>query len=407
MEKEIIIPEGYEAKVEGNKVVFVPKESKDEKIIRAIFKALSKKEIRNVVLMENIKVSDALDWLEKQKPVQDSIEKEYVRTLKSLISDFLRGKQEVDTEYYQKIYDWLDGRHIESTPAEWYSYGENETVDKLIAIAECLEMEGDCIFNGYSGDECGKFLRELARKQHYTKRNKLFEKCVENCDPKVMKEVSDKVDEMLQKEQKSTPSKSEIDFADTYSKGVWEKLMSKFKNTKEYRIGCNDVSDIVLNAILDAFKWAKSRQNDAKWSKEDADILGDAITAVDLLGNGDEYSKTHPNLAEAFRVAKIWLKSLPERFNLPPKQEWSEQDEQMLIRLCRIIHNCTLRREQTLAEESEIGKWVDKWINHNPQSRWKPRDAQMEALKEVVDEHWEPDGLHPLYTLYYELKKLI
>lgn len=46
-----------------------------------------------------------------------------------------------------------------------YPYGKNETVDKLIGIAECLEMDGDCMFNGISGDDCGKFLRDLARKQ--------------------------------------------------------------------------------------------------------------------------------------------------------------------------------------------------------------------------------------------------
>ena len=51
-------------------------------------------------------------------------------------------------------------------PAEWnYPYGVNETADRLFAIAECLEMDGNCLFNGYSGTECGKFLRELARKQ--------------------------------------------------------------------------------------------------------------------------------------------------------------------------------------------------------------------------------------------------
>ena len=50
--------------------------------------------------------------------------------------------------------------------AEWsYPYGRNETADRLVSLAECLEMDGDYLFNGYSGTECGKFLRELARKQ--------------------------------------------------------------------------------------------------------------------------------------------------------------------------------------------------------------------------------------------------
>lgn len=43
---------------------------------------------------------------------------------------------------------------------------------------------------------------EKQKEPHFTKRNALFDKCVENCDPKVMKKVSDEIDEMLQKEQK-------------------------------------------------------------------------------------------------------------------------------------------------------------------------------------------------------------
>ena len=52
---------------------------------------------------------------------------------------------------------------------------------------------------------------EKQKEPHYTKRNALFDKCVENCDPEVMKEVSDKVDEMLGKEQKPAEWSEEDD----------------------------------------------------------------------------------------------------------------------------------------------------------------------------------------------------
>ena len=55
-------------------------------------------------------------------------------------------------------------------PAEWnYPYGVNETADRLVSLAECLEMDGDCLFNGYKGKDCGKFLRELARRESENK----------------------------------------------------------------------------------------------------------------------------------------------------------------------------------------------------------------------------------------------
>lgn len=66
----------------------------------------------------------------EQKPVQDKEEKEYVRTLKSLIADFLLGKDEIDRGYYQKIYDWLDGRPIEQKPAECGCTNDESEYDK-------------------------------------------------------------------------------------------------------------------------------------------------------------------------------------------------------------------------------------------------------------------------------------
>ena len=50
-----------------------------------------------------------------------------------------------------------------------------------------------------------------------------------------------------------------LEYADKYSHDIWEKLMLKFKTTESYTIGCNDVSDIVLNAIIDACNWQKEQ----------------------------------------------------------------------------------------------------------------------------------------------------
>ncbi len=53
----------------------------------------------------------------------------------------------------------------------------------------------------------------------------------------------------------------------------------------------------------------------------------------------------------------------------------------------------------------ELEQNADDKVEHKSENRWKPSEAQMEALKDACDEHWEPDGLHPLYTLYQQLKK--
>lgn len=47
------------------------------------------------------------------------------------------------------------------------------------------------------------------------------------------------------------------EYADEYSHKVWEYLMKSFENDKNFYIGANDVSDLVLNAIIDALQGMK------------------------------------------------------------------------------------------------------------------------------------------------------
>ena len=56
-----------------------------------------------------------------------------------------------------------------------------------------------------------------------------------------------------------TSNKDVIEFADKYSHNVWEKLMDKFKKNENYSIGCNDVSDLVLNAIINTYNWLEKQ----------------------------------------------------------------------------------------------------------------------------------------------------
>lgn len=109
-------------------------------------------------------------WLEKQKEPHYS---PLCNTIKDKIREYIANHFIADTvvktDMKSIVKAMEEGVRLgkeEQQPAEWdFPYGENETVDKLIAIAECLEMDGDCLFNGYTGTECGKFLRDLARKQ--------------------------------------------------------------------------------------------------------------------------------------------------------------------------------------------------------------------------------------------------
>ena len=97
-----------------------------------------------------------------------------------------------------------------------------------------------------------------------------------------------------------------------------------------------------------------------------------------------------------------------EKFEQKPA-EWSEEDERHINTITSLLED--RKKEQTdwgvevLNEEIAWLKSIKDRLQ--PQSQWKPSDGQMKALKEVCDEHWEQDGLDPLYKLYQDLKKLM
>ena len=64
MEKIIQIPEGYDAKIEGDKIIFVEKESEDERIRKEIILILGK-HVSNQV--SRLDINECITWLEKQK----------------------------------------------------------------------------------------------------------------------------------------------------------------------------------------------------------------------------------------------------------------------------------------------------------------------------------------------------
>ena len=67
----------------------------------------------------------------------------------------------------------------------------------------------------------------------------------------------------------------------------------------------------------------------------------------------------------------LWLERQGEKTTdkIEPNPAWSEEDEEMLKWLCRIIHTQRLDRAITLKEESELGEWIDKWLNYNLQTK--------------------------------------
>lgn len=164
----------------------------------------------------------------------------------------------------------------------------------------------------------------------------------------------------------------------------------------------NPAHKVVKNSML--VEWLKSLKGrfgseancttTKEWSEEDE---GRYLSCLKRLSTG--------NIEQPENVNTVWFKSLKNRVQPQPKQEWSEKDEKMLKWLCRIVHSQRVGKVITLREESVLGEWIDKWLNHNPQPHWKPSDEQLNSLYDVLN---PCDGFSRgnLESLYQDLKKL-
>ena len=240
------------------------------------------------------------------------------------------------THYEVPVGAWIvktpDGCNVASKavfrqkPADWsYPYGRNETVDRLVAIAGCLEVDGDCLFNGYSGTECGKFLRDLARKQ-----------------------VECKPAECIKTEELAEHIKAEFESF----RNLLKKKGIDYQPAEAY---WTDFARLFVSSV-------KKLQKPAEWSEEDETKLRDVVRLVEDSGHVKSIREHYEK----------FLTSLPERFNLCPEQEWSEEDEKII---------------ETICKEGDLKPSEKRWLKSLRPS-WKPSKEQIGLLGKVYNLIW-------------------
>lgn len=170
------------------------------------------------------------------------------------------------------------------------------------------------------------------------------------------------------------------------------------------------IDDIALKYAELGAKWQKE-QKPAEWSDEDKKML---LSIINAFRNG-----TVSTIGQ-----EQWLKSLHKRFNLQPKPEWSEEDEDRIRQIERIAQQagCTQKLQE------EIHDWFKSLRPHrkpsevcygpkgdpDPAGVWKPSKEQMEAFKKYIEEFharaeaavggW--NNFDVMIRLYEQLKKL-
>lgn len=115
-------------------------------------------------------------------------------------------------------------------------------------------------------------------------------------------------------------------------------------------------------------------QKPAEWNEEDEELAEELIKLAEYYTDTEDETEFKPHIS--------WLKALPERFNLQPKQEWSEEDEVMLSSAIEYVQSYPAHRQSVVS-------WLQgKLKSLRPQPHWKPSEEQINALQMVKDSHY-------------------
>lgn len=192
-----------------------------------------------------------------------------------------------------------------------------------------------------------------------------------------------------------------LGFNPTFYVGTLQNKDPYYPATKEQR-------DLLLQKMKEVgYEWDAEKkelkmieQKSAEWSEEDKEMLKDIISGLKAQKS---LTFAHDNQGNAQMNARIdWLQSLPEKFVLEPKQEWSEEDEETLNIIANHIRNDGRYSSPILAN-----KYADFILSIKPKNKWKPSEEQMKWLKDVIET--VPMTCRqqlPLESLYNDLKKL-
>ena len=322
-------------------------------------------------------------------------EKEYIRTIKSIISDFIRDKKPENLAYYQRIYDWLDGRHVPFS----CGHENGEPADPVFSKQEyeSYPIISEDTTSAKPAELDGKALLYTADKSYQIG----FRDGVASVKPEEWSKVT---------------INSEPIPAENHSVDIPLAEWSK-EDEEIYTFVCNffetcwwsktwDISREQVLQILKSLPEKFVLQPKQEWDVEDKLMIKCCLEAINVYKHKAKRGKFLPArfniggyLASTEKV-ESWLKFLPGRFNLQPKQEWSDEDEHRrdgIIQWLREYQEKFNPKYDSLSIEG-IESLID-WLKSIRPS-WKPSEEQIEELNKVRT-------LNPgLDALYQQLKNM-
>lgn len=131
------------------------------------------------------------------------------------------------------------------------------------------------------------------------------------------------------------------------------------------------------------------------WSEKDEKMLKSVISSIRISRSSCEEDD---DVRDLFDNEIDWLESLKER--VQPKQEWNEEDKNLLNRLIGVLDG-TNKEDYHEAWEEKFLPWLKSL---KERYTWKPSDEQMKFLWRYAEQNNYDGSI--LTSLYNDLKKL-
>lgn len=302
-----------------------------------------------------VKDTDVLYWVhlsDLETLEKENVEQKPVDDVKVLNREFWRGYKYGEEQRYGKCADC----NIEEIPVEWSEEDEN----KRLSVIENLED-----FYEYNHDRHSCEFTSMNSKNN------------------ILRDIQDNIDWLKSLKDRVLPQpKSEWSEEDLHN---IERCITKIEIDKA-NWEKNGKAKTMVDADNELINWLKSLrpQPNQYLSEDDEGIIATALSNT----YSDDIATKLLNKIKSLRPQK--------------QKEWNWDDANILRDIDHILEVYKDKYHGTKPIEP-----IKEWLSSlNPQKQWKPSEEQIKALKEACDEHWDPDGLDPLYTLYEQLKAL-
>jgi len=393
MENIIEIPEGYEAKIDGNKVILEPKVSEDERIRKAIRSLVLSVEPERLSILK-ITQSDCLAWLEKQGEKNERTKHpDMVANLKEYLAN-------TPKEQLEKDWDELKHWNNIGPTVEEFLYGKQNPTDKVEPKFKVGDWLVCCDYEPLQIIGIRTNVYEMSngdiRPFHMIDNNhniRLW--TIQDAKDGDVLVASDNSIFIL----KSVVNNDCVCYVALSTdnsitlEDYWEVATAVHPATKEQH-------DLLFQ---------KMREEGYEWDAEKKELKKiKQIKAISMAGKKELTDEEYCGLCMDINCYGCpYVDKSKKKDNIEQNPAWSEEDERRYTRACVFIKNTTLQNVDDV--KADLISWFKAL---KERYTWKPSDKQMETLQfahnRIVimhDSHAENDA-SIIRSLIDDLKKL-